>query len=197
MSRFLNRTSFGKPENKGNLLSNNEAEALLNDWVKNEKLIFHMRQVAHLMKTWAVLKENLSETEAEAWYQAGLLHDADWEKFLDMHCSYIIEKLEELNVDPAVIQCIASHGPAHFGFEPVTKMDKMIYAFDELSGFIHAVSLLRPTGYEGMEVKTVKKRLKTPSFAAQVSREDIADAVSRIDISLEELIEFIIANQLR
>src|SRR5690606_9217476 len=128
MIRFLNKSSFCKPENERNLLSNKETAALLNDWVKNEKLIFHMRQVAHLMKTWAVLKENLPETEAEPWYQAGLLHDADWEKFPDMHCSYIIEKLEELNVDPAVIQCIASHGPAHFGFEPVTKMYKIVRA---------------------------------------------------------------------
>src|SRR5690606_15198267 len=197
MSRFLNRTSFGNPENKGNLLSREEAEKLLREWVSNEKLILHMRQVAHLMKTWALTRENLSEEASEAWYQAGLLHDADWEKYPDEHCSRIIEKLESLNIDPAVIQCIASHGPAHFGFDPVTKMDKMIYAFDELSGFIHAVSLLRPTGYERMEIKTVKKRLKTPSFAAQVSREDIQDAAQRAGIELDELIQFVIDHQLR
>jgi predicted hydrolase (HD superfamily) len=74
-------------------------------------------------------------------------------------------------------------------------MDKMIYAFDELSGFIHAAALIRPTRYEGMDVKSVIKKLKTPSFAAQVSRDDINDAMSRIDRPLEEIIDFIIINQ--
>lgn len=74
-------------------------------------------------------------------------------------------------------------------------MDKMIYAFDELSGFVHASALIRPTRYEGMDVKSVMKKLKTPSFAAQVNRDDITDAISRIDISLEELIEFVIDHQ--
>ena len=71
----------------------------------------------------------------------------------------------------------------------------MIYSFDELSGFIHAAALIRPTRYEGLEVKSVLKRLKTPSFAAQVSREDIADALSRISTTQEELIQFIIDHQ--
>ena len=72
---------------------------------------------------------------------------------------------------------------------------KMLYAFDELSGFIHAYSLMRPNGYEGMEVKGVKKRLKDKAFAANVSREDIQDACSRAGISLDVLIEFIILHQ--
>ena len=71
----------------------------------------------------------------------------------------------------------------------------MIYAFDELSGFIHASALIRPTRYEGMDVKSVVKKLKTPSFAAQVSREDINDAMSRITYPLDEIIDFIITHQ--
>jgi predicted hydrolase (HD superfamily) len=74
-------------------------------------------------------------------------------------------------------------------------MDKMIYAFDELSGFIHAAALIRPGRYEGMDTKSVLKKLKTLSFAAQVSRGDISDALSRINIPLEELIGFIIEHQ--
>jgi predicted hydrolase (HD superfamily) len=80
---------------------------------------------------------------------------------------------------------------------PDSEMDKMLYAFDELSGFVHAYSLMRPQGYEGMEVKGVKKRLKDKSFAAQVSREDIADASQRAGISVDDLIQFVIENQLR
>ena len=124
-----------------------------------------------------------------------MLHDADWEKYPDNHCRIIIEELERRDIDPDIIHCIASHGPSVFGVEPENKMDKMIYAMDELSGFIHAAALIRPTLYKGLEVKSVMKRLKTPSFAAQVSREDITDALSRIDVSLEELIQFIISHQ--
>ena len=206
-THLLERQEFGDLKNKGNLMSIEEAHALLNDWVPNERLRLHMKQVAHLMKSWAaekdaavmrawaIKKENADDKTALKWELAGLLHDADWEKYPDDHCRVIIEELEKRNIDPEVIQCIASHGPSYFGVEPKSTMDKMIYAFDELSGFVHAAALIRPTRYEGLEVKSVLKRLKTSSFAAQVNREDINDAVSRISITLEELIEFVIDNQ--
>ncbi|MBL7740868.1 MAG: hydrolase [Chitinophagaceae bacterium] len=191
----LNRSSFGDSKNAGNLIPLEEAHSLLNEWVPNERLRLHMKQVAANMKAWAMEKENADEQTALKWELAGLLHDADWEKYPDDHCRIIIEELERRNTDPDVIRCIASHGPNYFGVEPVSKMDKMIYAIDELSGFVHAAALIRPTRYDGLEPKSVLKRLKTPSFAAQVSREDINDAISRIDISLEELIYFIIDHQ--
>ena len=172
-----------------------EAHSLLNEWVPNEKLRMHMKQVAANMKAWAIEKENADPQTALKWELAGLLHDADWEKYPDAHCRIIIDELEKRNIDPEIIQCIASHGPSYFGVEPVTKMDKMIYAIDELSGFIHAAALIRPTLYEGLEVKSVLKRLKSPAFAAQVSREDINDAVSRAGVPLDELISFIIQHQ--
>jgi predicted hydrolase (HD superfamily) len=193
--RLLNRTTFGDTNNTGNLMSLDEAHALLNEWVPNEKLRLHMKQVAANMKAWAIEKEGADEATALKWELAGLLHDADWEKYPDAHCRVIIEELEKRNIDPEVIRCIASHGPKVFGVEPESQMDKMIYAIDELSGFIHAAALIRPTLYEGLEVKSVLKRLKTPSFAAQVSRDDITDALIRIDTTLEELIQFIIDHQ--
>ena len=191
----LGRTSFGKPENAGNLISIEEANSLLSEWVSNDRLRLHMKQVAAVMKAWAIEKENADEQTALKWELAGLLHDADWEKHPDSHCRIIIEKLEEMTIDPDVIHCIASHGPKYFGVEPLSKMDKMIYVFDELSGFIHAAALIRPTRYEGMDTKSILKKLKTLSFAAQVSRDDINDALSRIDKPLEEIIEFIIEHQ--
>lgn len=194
-TRNLGRSEFGDPKNKGNLMPLKEAHALLNEWVPNERLRLHMKQVAANMKAWAIEKEGADELIAQKWELAGLLHDADWEKYPDDHCRIIIEELEKRNIDPDVIHCIASHGPSVFGVEPVSKMDKMIYAIDELSGFIHASALIRPTLYEGLEVKSVLKRLKTPSFAAQVSREEINDAVSRSGTTLEELIQFIIDHQ--
>jgi predicted hydrolase (HD superfamily) len=194
-TRPLGRSVFGDEKNKGNLMSLKEAHALLNEWVPNERLRLHMKQVATVMKAWAIEKEKADAQTALKWELAGLLHDADWEKFPDEHCRIIIEELEKRNIDPEVIHCIASHGPAHFGVEPVSNMDKMIYVIDELSGFIHAASLIRPTGYEGLEVKSILKKLKAPSFAAQVNRDEITDALSRVDITLETLIQFIIDHQ--
>lgn len=191
----LNRTSFGNTANAGNLLSKEEALALLNEWVPNTRLQLHMKQVAAVMKAWAIEKEAANELTAAKWELAGLLHDADWEKYPDEHCRVIIEELEKRNIDPDVIQCIASHGPRHFGVQPVSKMDKMIYAFDELSGFIHAAALIRPDRYLGLEVKSVLKRLKTASFAAQVNRDEINEAVALAGVALEELITFIIHYQ--
>lgn len=195
MSHLLGRDTFGDPKNAGNLLSMDEAHALLNEWVPNERLRLHMKQVAAVMKAWAIERENADPQTALKWELAGLLHDADWEKYPDDHCRIIIEELERRQVDPDVIHCIASHGPDYFGVQPVNKMDKMIYAIDELSGFVHAAALIRPTRYNGLEVKSVLKRLKTPSFAAQVNRNDINDAIGRAGISLEDLVQFTIDHQ--
>jgi predicted hydrolase (HD superfamily) len=195
MAHLLNRTTFGDPKNSGNLMPIEEAQQLLNDWVPNERLRLHMKQVGAVMKAWAIEKEGADETTARKWELAGLLHDADWEKYPDDHCRIIIEELEKRNIDPEVIHCIASHGPRYFGVEPYNKMDKMIYAFDELSGFVHASALIRPTKYDGMDVKSVMKKLKTPSFAAQVNRDDITDAIARIDHPLEDIIQFVIDHQ--
>jgi predicted hydrolase (HD superfamily) len=191
----LGRTHFGDEANQGNVLSKVEALDLLYSWVANERLRLHMKQVGGVMQAWAIEKEGLPETEAYQWWLAGLLHDADWEKYPNQHCRVIIEELERRHIDPAIIRCIASHGPRHFGVEPQSRMDHMIYAIDELSGFIHAAALVRPQRYEGMDVKSIQKKLKTPSFAAQVSREDIQDALGRAGLSLEELVSFIIDHQ--
>ncbi len=195
MSLLLNRSTFGNEANKGNALSRAEAEALFNNWVINPRLQLHMKQVAQLMKSWAAEKEGLDEGGQWRWEMAGLLHDADWDQWPDLHCKKIIEELEFRQVDPEVIRAIASHGPLHFGVQPVTNMDKMLFAFDELSGLIHAYSLMRPGGYDGMDVKGVKKRLKEKSFAANVSREDINDACNRAGVALDDLIAFIIPRQ--
>jgi len=195
MSLLLGRNSFGDANNVGNVLSREEADTLFNEWVLNPKLKLHMKQVAHLMKCWAAEKEQADEPTQWQWEMAGLLHDADWDQWPEQHCKKIIEELERRHVDPQIIHAIASHGPAYFGVEPVTSMDKMLFAFDELSGLIHAYSLMRPNGYEGMDVKGVKKRLKEKSFAANVSRDDIQDACNRAGINPDDLIGFIIPRQ--
>ncbi len=195
MSLMLNRSQFGSATNKGKVLSRKEANELLDQWVLNDRLKLHMKQVAHLMASWAKEKEQLSAEDQWRWEMAGLLHDADWDQWPDQHCKKIIEELESRNIDPEIIRAIASHGPNHFGVFPETKMDKMLYAFDELSGLTHAYSLMRPEGYKNMELKGVKKRFKEKGFAANVSREEILDACQRAGYTLEEIIEFIINHQ--
>src|SRR3954468_24578436 len=195
MSLLLNRNQFGDIANKGKTLTREEAEQLFNEWVLNPKLQLHMKQVAALMRSWAREKEALDEAGQWQWEMAGLLHDADWDQWPEQHCKKIIEELENRNIDPEVIHAIASHGPAHFGVQPETDMDKMLYAFDELSGLIHAYALMRPGGYDGMEVKGVRKRLKEKSFASNVSREEINEACSIAGVEPDSLISFIIPRQ--
>ncbi len=195
MSLQLNRSEFGHSANAGNVLTKEAANQLLNDWVTNERLQLHMKQVAHLMKCWAAEKENLNEADQWRWEMAGLLHDADWDQWPGQHCKKIIEELEVRNIDPEIIRAIASHGPNHFGVQPQTPMDKMLYAFDELSGLTHAYSLMRPGGYEGMELKGLKKRFKEKGFAANVNREEIMDAMQKANVELDYVMQFIIDKQ--
>ena len=195
MSLHLQRFEFGNPANKGKVLTPVQAMELLQTWVRNPRLQLHMKQVAHLMKCWAAVQLQLGPGDQWRWQLAGLLHDADWDQWPEQHCKKIIEELEARQIDPEIIRAIASHGPSHFGVAPVTEMDKMLFAFDELSGFIHAYSLMRPGGYEGMDVKGVRKRLKDKTFAASVSRDEIADAAQRAGLELDTLIEFIITHQ--
>ena len=195
MNLSLNRQTFGNPADKGNVISKEAAMEILQTWVLNERLRLHMKQVGQLMASWAKEIEQLGEDDQWRWQLAGLLHDADWDQWPEQHCKKIIEELEYRHVDPEILHAIASHGPAHFGVEPVTKMDKMLFAFDELSGLTHAYSLMRPNGYDAMDVKGVKKRLKEKSFAANVSRAEINDSIGRAGLQQDELIAFIIKHQ--
>jgi predicted hydrolase (HD superfamily) len=191
----LGRETFGRSEDRGRRPTRAEAFALIDDWVTNERLKLHMRQVAALNEAWAKDNLKLPPDQVDLWYLAGLLHDADWDKWPDRHGQIIIAWLEERRYDPDLIHGIAAHGWHHFGVTPVSDLDKMIFAFDELSGFVHAVSLVRPAGYEGMEVGSVKKKLKEKSFAAQVDRQDIADGLSLTGLTFEELCAFVIQVQ--
>lgn len=195
MSLHLGRSVFGDPKNIGKIISREDARSILDKWVLNDRLKLHMIQVGYLMKCWVEEKKQADENLSWKWQVAGILHDADWDQWPDQHCKKIIEELESRNIDPEIIRAIASHGPNHFGVNPESDMDKMLYAFDELSGLIHAYSLMRPEGYLGMEIKGVKKRLKEKSFAANVNRDEIYEAIQIAGLDLDQLIAFIIKHQ--
>ena len=157
--------------------------------------MFPILQLFFYSANWAIGPSRHHAADQWRWEIAGLLHDADWDQWPDLHCKKIIEELEARNVDPEIIHAIASHGPNHFGVEPETSMDKMLYAFDELSGLTHAYSLMRPEGYAGMELKGIKKRFKEKGFAASVNREEIIDAMNRAAVELDGIMQFIIERQ--
>jgi len=191
----LGREVFGQPEDRGCLPTREAANALLDEWVPNERLKLHMRQIAALLEAWARDRLGLGSQQVELWALTGLLHDADWDKWPDRHGQIIIAWLEERHFDPDLIHGIAAHGWHHFGVTPVSDLDKMVFAFDELSGFVHAVSLVRPDGYQGMEVSSVKKKLKQASFAAQVNRQDITDGLELTGLTFDDLCAFVIQVQ--
>lgn len=169
------------------LPSRAEAESLLNQYIHNAALLNHCHMVAAAMAAYA---QRLGE-DIELWYQAGLLHDLDWEMFPDEHPRKAIAEL--LTAYPQSLRdAVAAHAPQRTGKQPETLIERYLFACDELSGFMHAVSLMRPSGFDGMEPKSVKKKLKDKSFAANVSREDIHQGVALINTSLDEHISFLV-----
>ncbi len=165
-----------------------QAEKLLEEYIQDEALKNHCRMVAKAMGAYA---KELGQNE-ELWYQTGLLHDLDWEKYPDEHPNKAInEILTEYPVE--LLNAIAAHAPERTGRHPQTLIEKYLFACDEISGFMNAVSILRPEKFVGMSPKSVKKKLKTAQFAANVSRKDIAEGLSLIGKSEDEHFAFLIA----
>ncbi len=165
---------------------------LLNEYVENESLNHHCQMVAEAMEAYAKDLKKTS-TQIEEWWAAGLLHDLDWEKFPDEHPHKAVnEILPEYNYPESILDAIRAHAPVRTGKEPEAEIERYLFACDELSGFMNAVSLMRPTRFEGMKVKSVTKKLKTLNFAANVPREDINKGAELINKDLSDHIQFLI-----
>lgn len=164
-----------------------DSQNLLNQYISNAALKHHCEMVAAAMEAYA---KELAE-DSELWYQAGLLHDLDWEKYPDEHPNKAINDL--LNEYPQELKnAIAAHAPDRTGKHPETLIEKYLFACDELSGLMHAASLIRPTGFSDMEPKSIKKKLKDKGFAANVSRADINLGFELIGKTPDEHIGFLI-----
>ncbi len=164
-----------------------KAEKLLDEYVKNPALKHHMQMVAKAMQAYA---EKLVE-DPELWYQAGLLHDLDWEAYPDEHPNKAVNDIL-VDYPDELKQAILAHAPARTGKEPETLIERYLFACDEMSGFLHAYSLMRPNGFEGMKASKVKKKLKDKSFAANVNRDDINRGFELIEVEPTEHIQFLI-----
>ena len=175
-------------------ISRDEAWSLLADWVASESLRRHCLAVEAAMVAFA---ERDGE-DAELWGVTGLLHDADYERFPDMddaeqgHPRTIMAELERRDAPPEMVRAIASHA-SYLGVPPQSPMERTLVAVDELCGFLVACAYVRPEGIHGLTPKSVKKKLKQPSFAAAVSREDVRGGADQLGADFDEHVAFVIA----
>ncbi|MCR4436794.1 MAG: HDIG domain-containing protein [Clostridiales bacterium] len=165
-----------------------QALELLTKYNKNDSLIKHALAVEAVMRHFADI---LGESEREKWGIIGLVHDIDYEMYPEQHCIKAREILEEHGWPEDYIHAVQSHGwELCCGVEPVRRMEKVLYAVDELTGLITATAILRPSkSVLDLEAKSVKKKWKQKGFAAGVNREVIEKGVKMLDMELDWVIE--------
>jgi len=167
-------------------VSRQEAWDLLCGWTQSASL----RRHALGMRAYAPQFDG----DPELWGVTGLLHDLDYERYPDLdtgHPRLGIKELEERGYPPEVVRAVASHAD-FMGVPRETPMEKTLYAVDELSGFVLACAYVRPDGLQGMTPKSVKKKLKQPSFAAAVDRDELRDGASELGVDFDEHLEVVI-----
>jgi predicted hydrolase (HD superfamily) len=167
----------------------NDALSLMNEYTKSDALRKHMYAVEAAMRAYA----NKFGEDEETWAIVGVLHDFDYEKYptIPEHPLKGSEILKEKGYSDDIRNAILSH--ASFTNVPrESLMAKVLYACDELCGFITAVAVIRPNKIADLEVPSVKKKLKDKAFAKNVSREDIDLGIKELATPLEEHIKFVI-----
>ena len=172
-------------------LSRDEAWTLFCEWTESESLRRHVLAVEAAMRAYA---RKAGEDE-ELWGITGMLHDLDYERYPDLetgHPRHALEELKRLGFPEEVVRGVASHAD-RLGVPRETRMEKTLYAVDELTGFIAAVAYVRPQGILGMTPKSVKKKLKQPSFAAAVDRDELRAAADDLGVDFDEHLAFVIA----
>jgi putative nucleotidyltransferase with HDIG domain len=171
-------------------VSRDDAWQLVTEWVDSDSLRKHLLAVEASMRAYA---RRWGEDE-ELYAVTGLVHDLDYERYPDLetgHPRHALKELERLDYPQEVIDAVAGH--ADFLEVPrETQLAKTLYAVDELSGFVTACAIVRPTGIEGMKPKSVKKKLKQPSFAAAVDRDQVQRGMDELGVDPDEHMALII-----
>jgi predicted hydrolase (HD superfamily) len=158
-----------------------QARSLLCEWIQNPALRVHAESVAACM---GALADGMDPANKERWQIAGLLHDLDWERHptLDQHPFVAARYLKDnALVDDEIVRAILAHGD-HTNTPRNTPMARALFAVDELSGFIVACCKVRPNGIADLEPKSIRKKLKDKTFAANVSREDIRKGIAELGV---------------
>ncbi len=171
--------------------SREEAWELFCEWTGSDSLRKHVLAAEAAMRAYA----RKYDEDEELWGVTGILHDLDYERHPDLesgHPRIALELFEERGYPRELIDAVAGHAP-YLGVPRETPLAKTLYAVDELSGFVTAVALVRPTGIHGLTPKSVKKKLKTPSFAAAVNREEVRASADELGIDFDEHVATVIA----
>jgi putative nucleotidyltransferase with HDIG domain len=171
--------------------SREEAWGLFCEWTGSDSLRKHALGVEAAMRAYA---RKYGEDE-ELWAVTGILHDLDYERYPDArtgHPRMALELFEQRGYPQELIDAVAGHAP-YLGVPRETQLAKALFAVDELTGFITAVALVRPTGIAGMKPKSVKKKLKEASFAAAVNREEVRSAAADLGEDFDQHLSFVIA----
>jgi putative nucleotidyltransferase with HDIG domain len=172
-------------------ITRDEVWALLTEWVESASLRRHCLAVEAAMRAYAAR----DGADVELWGATGLLHDADYERFPDLstgHPRMIMAELDRRGAPAAMVRAIASHAEL-LGVEPDAPIERTLVAVDELCGFLVACAVVRPTGIHGLAPKSVRKKLKQPSFAAAVNRVDVVRGAHDLGVEHDEHIAFVIA----
>lgn len=171
--------------------SRSDAWELVCEWTQSDSLRRHMLAVEAAMRAYAPRFDG----DVELWGMTGLLHDLDYERYPDLetgHPRHAMEELRRRGYPEELIRAVGSHAD-FLGISRETPMEKTLYAVDELSGFILAVAYVRPEGLVGMTPKSVKKKMKQPSFAAAVGREELLDGAEALGVDFDEHLAIVIA----
>jgi len=172
------------------IITKEDAWKLLKEYNKEEFHLQHAETVSFVMEYFA--KKLGYEDEVDFWGIVGLLHDLDFEMYPEEHCVKVQEILSEKGIDEKIIYSIASHGYGLTKAEakPEHQMEKVLFATDELTGLIGAAALMRPSkSVSDMELKSLKKKFKTPSFAAGCSRDAIQQGADMLGWELDNLLQ--------
>jgi len=175
-------------------ISRDDAWLVLTDWVGSQSLRRHCLAVSIAMEAYA----RRDNHDAELWAVTGLLHDADFERFPEVndaehgHPRTIVAELERRDAPPEMVRAIAAHAE-YLGVPPESAMERTLVAVDELCGFLVACAQVRPDGIHGLTPKSVKKKLKQPSFAAAVNRDAVRGGAQRLGVEFDEHVAFVVA----
>jgi putative nucleotidyltransferase with HDIG domain len=171
-------------------ISREEAWNLLTEWTSSESLLRHALAVEAAMRAYAPRFGG----DVELWGVTGLLHDLDYERYPNLddgHPRYALRELEDRGYPPELVRAVGSHAD-FMGVPRESPMEKTLYAVDELCGFVLACAYVRPEGLVGMTPKSVKKKLKQPSFAAAVNRDELREGAAELGIDFDEHLQTVI-----
>jgi putative nucleotidyltransferase with HDIG domain len=172
-------------------VTRDEAWRLFCEWTQSDSLRKHVLGVEAAMVAYA----REGGEDVELWAATGILHDLDYERYPDLgtgHPRIALEELRRRGYPQEMVEAIAGHA-TFLGVPRTTPLAKTLFAVDELSGFVTACALVRPTGIHGMTPKSVKKKMKTPAFAAAVNRDEMRQAADELGVDFDEHVAKVIA----